>query len=214
MTGGASGVAGVAAVGVGYLVGSVPVALLVGRAHHVDPRVAGDGNPGYWNAKALLGRRAAVPVFVGDTVKGTAAGPFGLAVATACGLPPHPAMVVTWCAVAAAMVGHAWPVFAGFRGGRSILTFVGGMAVLSPRTFAVGVAVVVVVSLAARSFAWGARAGMASVPLAELVVDGPYRTAAVGVLLSIIGLRFLQAARAGRRRSGPATAAPDVPPPR
>lgn len=214
MTSGALGQAVAVAVGAGYLVGSVPVALLVGRAHHVDPRAAGDRNPGYWNAKALLGPRAALPVFVGDTLKGVVAGLVALAVAGVTGLPPHSTMVVTWCAVAAAMVGHAWPVFAGFRGGRSILTFVGGMAVLSPRTFVAGVAIVVVVSLAARSFSWGARGGMASVPFVELVVDGRYRTAAVGVLLSIIGLRFAQAALAERRRSGPATAAPDAPTPR
>ncbi len=203
-----------AAVGAGYLVGAIPVAVLVGRAHRVDPRAAGDRNPGYWNAKALLGARAAVPVFLGDTLKGAVAGLGGQAAARVAGLSPHGAMVVTWCAVAAAMVGHAWPVFAGFRGGRSILTFVGGMAVLSPRTFLVGVTVVVLVSLAARSFSWGARAGMASVPLVELMVDGLYRTAAVGVLLSIIGLRFGQAALAERRRSGPATSAPGGRPPR
>jgi len=55
---------------IGYLLGSVPVAVLVARARGVDPRRDGDRNPGYWNVKALLGRRAAVPVFVGDALKG------------------------------------------------------------------------------------------------------------------------------------------------
>jgi glycerol-3-phosphate acyltransferase PlsY len=56
----------------GYLLGSIPVAVLVARARGVDVRRVGDGNPGYWNAKEALGRRAALPVFVGDVAKGAA----------------------------------------------------------------------------------------------------------------------------------------------
>src|SRR5690606_40244165 len=63
----------VSAIG-GYLLGSVPVAVLVGRAHGLDPREAGDRNPGFWNMMEQLGRRAAVPVFAGDLLKGTLAG--------------------------------------------------------------------------------------------------------------------------------------------
>ena len=45
----------------GYLIGSIPVAVLVSRARGVDIRAIGDRNPGYWNAKESLGRRAALP---------------------------------------------------------------------------------------------------------------------------------------------------------
>ena len=56
---------------VGYLVGSIPVANLVAaRRARLDLRDVGDGNPGYWNAKETLGRRAATPVFLGDVAKG------------------------------------------------------------------------------------------------------------------------------------------------
>ena len=49
---------------VGYLLGSVPVANLVARRRRqLDLRTVGDRNPGYWNAKETLGRRAALPVF-------------------------------------------------------------------------------------------------------------------------------------------------------
>jgi glycerol-3-phosphate acyltransferase PlsY len=190
------------AVAVGYLLGSVPVAVLVGRRHRVDPRAVGDRNPGSWNVKEQLGRRRAAPVFVGDALKGAVAAAVGVAVA------PDGAWGVGYAAVAAAMVGHAWPVFAGFRGGRSVLTFVGGMCVLSPVAAAVAAGACAAVTVAT-GFAWGARVAVFGFPLVQLVVDSPHRTAATGGLMGIIGLRF---ALAGRTR-GPARSGPGAPPP-
>lgn len=185
---------------VGYLLGSVPVAVAVGRRHRVDPREVGDRNPGYWNVKESVGARQAVPVFVGDVAKGVAAGLVGVVVA------PEGAWGVGYVAVGAAMVGHAWPVFARFRGGRSILTFVGGMCVLTPVAAAVAVALFVAVSVAV-SFAWGARVGIFVLPVLQIVLDSPYRTAATGALMTLIGVRFLTASRAGGS-AGPATSSP------
>lgn len=183
-------VAVVATVLIGYLLGSIPIArLTTGR----DLRTVGDGNPGYWNAKETVGRRAAVPVFVGDVAKGALAAAIGLLVAA----PGD--WWVGYLGGLAAMVGHAWPVFDRFRGGRSVLCFVGAMCVLSPLTALVAVAILAVVFAATRSFAWGARAGVFAVPFVQLVVDGPYRTAMTGVLMTFIGLRFAQAARAAHR---------------
>lgn len=182
------------AVAAGYLLGSVPVAVLVGRARGVDPRRVGDRNPGYWNVKEQLGRRASVPVFVGDVAKGAAAGAVGVAV-------DGDAWGIAYAAVGAAMVGHAWPVFAGFRGGRSILAFAGGMAVVAPAAAACAVGLLVAVWVLSRSFAWAARAGVFGFPVVQLLLDPPARVAATGVLLSLIGLRFGQAALAERRRA-------------
>ncbi|MFN8024173.1 MAG: glycerol-3-phosphate acyltransferase [Acidimicrobiales bacterium] len=190
--------AAMAAVGVavaGYLVGSVPVAGLVAyRRAGIDLRDVGDRNPGYWNAKETLGRRAAVPVFVGDVAKGAVAAAVGR-------LADHAAGGVWWIGYVggfAAMVGHAWPVFARFRGGRSVLTFVGAVAVLSPVTALVCVALLGLAT-ARRGFAWGARVGVFAFPFVQLVVDGPYRTAATGCLMTLIGLRFATAARTSGR---------------
>lgn len=189
------------AVPAGYLLGSVPVAVLVGRRHRLDPRAVGDRNPGYWNVKEQLGRRAAVPVFAGDALKGALAAGLGRALA------PDGAWGVGYGATGAAMVGHAWPAFAGFRGGRSVLTFVGGMVVLSPRAAGVAAAACAAVT-AATSFTWGARVGVFGFPVAQLVLDSPHRTAATGALMSLIGLRFALA----RRTSGPATSGPGAAP--
>ncbi|MGD9792545.1 MAG: glycerol-3-phosphate acyltransferase [Acidimicrobiia bacterium] len=189
----ASPYAVIAAVTAGYVIGSVPIALLVGRRQRVDLREVGDRNPGYWNAKDHLSRRASIGVFLGDSAKGVLAGAIGIAL-------PGP-WWIAYMAVAAAMIGHAWPLFAHFRGGRSILTFAGGVCVLSPVAAAIAIAALLVVTLL-RSFAWGARVGVFGYPLAQLIVDPATHVAATGVLMSIIGVRFGQAALATRAPHG------------
>ena len=182
------------AAGAGYVLGSAPIALIVGRRHGVDLRAVGDRNPGYWNAKEQLGRRAALPVLIGDAVKGLVAGIVGQSLVTG------GRWWIGYLAVGAAMLGHAFPVFAGFKGGRSILTFVGGCLVLSPKAAAAAVLVTVVVSLATRTFAWGARAGVFGYPLLQAIFDPRTRVAATGCLMAIIGVRFMTAAVIERRR--------------
>jgi glycerol-3-phosphate acyltransferase PlsY len=182
------------------------VAALVTRR---DLRAVGDRNPGYWNARETVGRRAAVPVFVGDVAKGAAAAAVGLVVAALVDTDgvmtsgaPTTAADLWWFGYVgggAAMVGHAWPVFAGFRGGRSILTFTGTVIVVAPLSAAIAIGACVAVTLATRRFAFGARVGVFGFPLVQIVVEGPYRTAATGCLMSLIGLRFLMAALAERR---------------
>ncbi len=173
---------------VGYLLGSIPIANLVARRRAaIDLRTVGDRNPGYWNAKETLGRRAALPVFVGDVAKGTAAALIGLSLA-------NPGVWgLTYVGTGAAMLGHAFPVFARFRGGRSVLTFVGGAAVFAAVPVVISTLALAAVFAVTRSFAWGVRAGFVVLPFATLAIQGPYRTAAMGVLMSFIGLRFLMA---------------------
>jgi glycerol-3-phosphate acyltransferase PlsY len=187
---------------IGYLLGSVPVAALVAARHGVDLRATGDGNPGAWNALEQLGARRAWPAFIGDGLKGTAAGLAGLALTGG-------DVWGAYAGVAAAMVGHAVPVFARGHGGKSVMTFAGGMFTVAPLAAALALALCVVVSLAARSFAYGARAGIFSVAGLQLVLDGPQRTAATGALMCLIGALFL-----ARRSGGRATSASGAPRPR
>jgi len=173
---------------VGYVLGSIPVAdLVTHRRSAIDLRDVGDHNPGYWNAKETLGRRAALPIFVGDVAKGAGAALVGVALA------PPGVWGMAYVGAGAAMVGHAWPLFARFRGGRSVLTFVGGAIVCAPVPSLVAIGVLLVVFAITRSFARGAQAGIVALPVAQLVIEGPYRTAATGVLMTFIGFRFLTA---------------------
>jgi glycerol-3-phosphate acyltransferase PlsY len=194
-----------AALVAGYLIGSIPVAVLVGRRDGVDLRTVGDRNPGYWNARGHLDRRAARVIFLLDVAKGAAAAGLGRWLGDE--------WWVGYVAAGGAMLGHAWPLFAGFQGGRSVLTFVGAMCVLSPVAAALAALACLLVTLVTRRFELGARVGVFGFPLVQLLVDPVTHVAATGVLMTIIGVRFAQAAVAERGTSAPSTDEPGAPPP-
>jgi acyl phosphate:glycerol-3-phosphate acyltransferase len=194
---------------VGYVLGSIPVALLVARRHGVDLRRTGDGNPGAWNTLEQLGPRRAAPAFLGDAAKGLAAGLAGYALTGWWG---------AYAGVAGAMAGHAFPLFAGFRGGKSVMTFVGGAFALAPAAAAICLVLCAAVTLAA-SFKWGARVGVFAFPVVQLVTDPVEHVIATGALMAFIGALFvLQPTRASQPQnaaqdtSGRATSAPDAAP--
>lgn len=185
---------------VGYLLGSIPVSLLVARRHGVDLYRTGDGNPGAWNALQQLGWARAWPAFVGDAAKGFAAALFGFLVGD---------VWVAYAAVAAAMVGHAFPASAGLRGGKSVMTFVGGAIALSPLAGVVALGLLALLTLTRGGFALGARVGVFAFPLLQLATSPVREVAATGGLMCLIGLRFL-ASRG--RTSGRAMSASDAAP--
>jgi glycerol-3-phosphate acyltransferase PlsY len=171
----------------GYLVGSVPVANIVARRHGVpDLREVGDRNPGYWNARDRIGVRAAAPVFAGDVAKGAIGAAVGAAIGTMTGGP--------WWSSSlgggSAMLGHAFPVFDGWRGGRSVLTFVGTSLVAAPVASAAAIATFGSTWAATGRFDRAARIGVAALPAIQLIVDGPRRTAVTGALMTFVGCRF------------------------
>jgi len=122
---------------VGYLLGSIPFGLLIAKRRAVaDIRQIGSGRTGATNILRTLGRKAALAVAGLDILKGFMAvffagvivgdnflliGNFGLGLFFAQVL-----------AAIAAIFGHIWPVFAGFKGGRGVATFFGGLVALYP----------------------------------------------------------------------------------
>ena len=147
----------------------------------MDLRRVGDGNPGAWNALEHLGGRRAAPAFLGDGAKALLAGLVGLGVG---------GFWTAWAAVAAAMVGHALPVFASFRGGKAVMCFVGGAFALSPLAALAALGLCGAVSLATGGFTWGARAGVFAYPAIQLALDPVERVAATGALMCVIGALF------------------------
>ncbi len=126
-----------AAVIVGYLLGSIPFGLLIAkRTAKVDIRQYGSGKTGMTNVLRTAGRKAAAMVVVLDASKGVLAVVFaglivgkGYLVVGNFGLGSLLAQVM---AALAAMAGHNWSVFLGFRGGSGVATFFGGLIALCP----------------------------------------------------------------------------------
>ncbi len=147
----------VALLACGYGLGSVSSAILVCRAlGRADPRAGGSGNPGATNVLRVAGRLAAVLTLVGDIAKGA------LAVGVARLLDTEP---LTWAlAGAAAFVGHLYPAFFGFRGGKGVATALGALAVGTPLAGLLAVITWGVVFAVARISAVGALAAFALAP--------------------------------------------------
>jgi len=113
-----------------YLLGSLSGSLLFGRLRGVDIRTLGSGNAGGTNALRARGWKFAAVVVVFDIGKGAIAAWLGLRLA-----PYNPELSVTahgYAAAFAATIGHVWPVWHGFRGGKGAATAVGGVLVLWP----------------------------------------------------------------------------------
>jgi glycerol-3-phosphate acyltransferase PlsY len=117
-------------VGLAYLLGSIPTGLVVARLMGgPDPRAAGSGNLGAANLFRLLGRNAGVFTFLGDTLKGAV--PVFLALYWLVPLGAwHDAAVAA--VGLAAVLGHVFPIYLKFRGGKAVATTFGVIAVLCP----------------------------------------------------------------------------------
>ena len=108
----------------GYVLGSVPTGFLAGRARGVDVRREGSGNIGMANVLRTAGKWPAIVTMVGDMLKGF--------------VPVFLARTVTeneWVVAAtalAAVVGHCWPVFLRFKGGKAVATGAGTTIALAP----------------------------------------------------------------------------------
>ncbi|MDQ3386455.1 MAG: glycerol-3-phosphate 1-O-acyltransferase PlsY [Actinomycetota bacterium] len=108
----------------GYILGSVPTGYLVGRAFGVDVRTVGSGNIGTANVLRAAGKWAAILTLVGDMLKGFA--PVVVARAATDDLWVHAGVAL------AAVVGHCWPVFLKFKGGKAVATGAGTSIGLAP----------------------------------------------------------------------------------
>ena len=111
-----------------YLFGSIPSAVWIGQAFYgIDVREYGSGNAGATNTFRVLGKKAGIPVMLFDIVKGWPATNLALFIGLSVTGPEHSVQYVNYQLALgiAAVVGHLFPVFAGFRGGKGIATLFG-----------------------------------------------------------------------------------------
>lgn len=107
-----------------YLLGSISSAIVVCKLMRLpDPRTEGSGNPGATNVLRLGSKTAAIITLAGDILKGV----IPVLIARACGVTDL-ALALVACA---AFVGHLWPIFFGFKGGRGVATAFGAILALS-----------------------------------------------------------------------------------
>ena len=116
----------------GYLLGSISGSLVLGRFRGVDIRAMGSGNAGGTNALRTVGWRFALAVVLIDLGKGALAVALVPWLINLAGLASQSLINLAALAGFAAVVGHIWPVYFRFRGGKGAGTAVGAVAVIAP----------------------------------------------------------------------------------
>jgi len=162
-----------------YLLGSVPVGILVSRAFGgADPRSAGSGNIGATNVGRTSGKAAGVLTLIGDILKGA------VPVLAAFGWYPEPPFVAA--VGLSAFMGHLWPVFLGFRGGKGVATALGVMVVIAPLATLLSALVFIAAVLFKRYVSLGSMVSAAMLPvfLSFFPASRPYMP--MGVIIAVL----------------------------
>lgn len=155
-----------------YLVGAIPFGYVVGKLKGVDIRREGSGNIGATNVGRVLGKRYFWLVFALDAAKGLAPMLIGHTVASA--LPESSTKYLLWLLVGvAAMVGHVFPVYLGFKGGKGVATALGIMLGVYPYyvwTVVLAVGAFLLVFLVSRIISLSSITGAICFPVGLLVL--------------------------------------------
>lgn len=158
-----------------YLLGSISWGYLAGKLRGVDIRQMGSGSTGMTNVLRTFGPALAILVLMADVSKGVLA--VLLARALTDGAPLAEALAATL-----AVVGHNWPVFSGFRGGRGIATGVGALTTLNPLSGAIALIVFLIPVAITRYVSLGSMlavvAAMVALPLLAALDWTPWQYSA------------------------------------
>jgi glycerol-3-phosphate acyltransferase PlsY len=164
---------------IAYLLGSVPFGLLVARAMGgVDPRSVGSGNIGATNVRRSAGKKAGVITLCLDIFKGFAP----VYVAWYMGAGPFVLSLVIFCAV----MGHVYPVFTRFKGGKGVATACGAFCAVSPAAAALVVLSFVLIVAFKRYVSLGSIIGTALMPVFLSLMPGAKHFSVVGVLVAVV----------------------------
>jgi acyl phosphate:glycerol-3-phosphate acyltransferase len=165
----------------GYLLGSLGTGLILARRHGIDLRTVGSGNTGATNAARALGKSAGRKVMALDALKG-----FAPTLVARVALGPN----APWTAATglAAALGHCFPVWHGFRGGKGAATAAGALLAVSPPAGVLAGVTFFMLRRATRRASVGSLGG-ATVGTVATVVTGPGRNASAmagGLLLLVV----------------------------
>ena len=160
---------------VAYLVGSVPTGYLLGKLRGVDVRTIGSGNVGATNVARAVGKSQGIITLIADAAKGY------LPVFVALQFRQD-SLTVALTAIAA-FLGHLYPLFLNFRGGKGVATGFGALLALAPMATLVLVVVFVLAVVATRIVSLGSLATAVAAPLSLWLFHQPPIIVAMGCFL-------------------------------
>jgi glycerol-3-phosphate acyltransferase PlsY len=164
----------------GYLIGAINFSFLYGRLFRgIDIRNHGSGNAGATNTLRVLGKGPAILVLVLDVLKGVVAVLIGMWAAA-----PEQTWIPILCGVLA-VIGHNWPVYFGFRGGKGVATALGAMATLAFLPTLIACLIAVAAIAISRYVSLGSLLGSLFLPFVLLIMHRPADLVWASVLLCI-----------------------------
>lgn len=148
----------------GYLIGSIPTAVWYGKVfYNIDVRNLGSGNAGATNSLRVLGKKAGAIVFLIDFLKGLIAYKLSeVIMPEASSLIDYP---LGFFMGFAAIIGHIFPIYAGFRGGKGVATALGVISAAFPMAALISFLVFVIVVYLTRYVSLGSMLGAVAFPL-------------------------------------------------
>jgi glycerol-3-phosphate acyltransferase PlsY len=154
-----------------YLLGSVPFGYLAGRLLGIDIRQAGSGNVGATNVVRVLGKRYGYPVFAFDFLKGFVA--VKIAMLMAPGRPPewNSPEIFGILAAISSVLGHLYPPWLKFKGGKGVATSGGALLALTPVATLIGVAIWMIVFWGTRYVSLASITAAVVLPIVILMVS-------------------------------------------
>lgn len=159
-----------------YLLGSIPTGYILGKFAGVDVRQVGSGNVGATNVARAVGKWQGVLTLLADTAKGLIPAAIGLSLNLA------PAAIAALSA--AAFLGHLYPIFLNFRGGKGVATALGALLVIAPLAGLLLVAIFAAVVFPTRLVSLSSIVAAASAPFALWLFLQPRAIVLLGAFLA------------------------------
>ena len=159
-----------------YLLGSIPFGYLAGRIAGIDIRSCGSGNVGATNVMRTLGRGYGYPVFAGDFLKGFGSVKMSILIATRAQPEWNSPEMFGIVAAISSVLGHSFPVWLRFKGGKGVATSAGALFGLAPIAALVGVAIWILTFWLTRYVSVASIAAAAALPLIILITTWLSRT--------------------------------------
>ncbi|MCX5811929.1 MAG: glycerol-3-phosphate 1-O-acyltransferase PlsY [Proteobacteria bacterium] len=164
-----------------YLIGAIPVGVILSKIKGIDPRKTGSGNIGATNVMRAAGKAFGLLTLIGDALKGL----IPTLIAINSGLP-SPVIAAIGLAT---FLGHLFPVYLKFKGGKGVATALGVYIAISPYAILISFIIFILTFLKWRFVSLGSLIGTAVMPFALLILKAPmeytYLSLVVGILIFI-----------------------------
>lgn len=178
---------------IGYLLGSANTSLIVGKFYRIDVRKHGSGNAGLTNTLRSIGKTAALFVILGDILKGVLScliGYYILKDIQFAGLLPVevPQKVGMFFGGLGAILGHNWPLYFGFKGGKGILTSFSVVMMTAPYVGLILLGIFIVIVAATKYVSLGSIIGCALFPVFIAVYYKNIVFVTYAILLAVLAI--------------------------